>query len=87
MLSRDKDMNSASFSSIVTVTMDEIWMPMFNPETRWKSAEWKHTDSPPPKKFRVTASAEKMMVAMFWDSEGMLLTHCIPKSTAMMDET
>jgi len=75
MLSHDKGMNSAFFSS--GVTMDEIWMPMFNPETKQQSAQWKHTDSPPPKKFQVTASAEKMMVAMFWDSEGVILTHCV----------
>ena len=53
--------------------MDETWMPMFNPETKRQSAQWKHTDSPLPKKFRLTASAEKMMVAMFWDSEGVIL--------------
>jgi len=57
ILSRDKSMNIAFFSSIVT--MDGTWMPMFNPGTKWKSAQWKHTDSPPPKKFRVTVSAEK----------------------------
>jgi len=70
MLSRDKGVNSA-FSSVVT--MNETWMPMFNPETKRQSAQWKHTDSPLPKKFRLTASAEKMMVAMFWDSEGVIL--------------
>jgi len=32
MLSHDKGMNSAFFSSVVT--MDETWMPMFNPETK-----------------------------------------------------
>ena len=85
MLSRDKGMNSAFFSSIVT--MDETWMPMFNSETKLQWAQWKHTDSPPPKKFQVTASAEKMMAAMFWDSEGMILTHCVPKSTTVTDET
>jgi len=85
MLSRDKGMNSAFFSSIVT--MDETWMPMFNPETKWQSAQWKHNDSPPPKKFRVTASAQKMMVAMFWDSEGVILTHCVLKSTTVIGET
>ena len=79
MLSREKRMNSAFFSS--TVTMDETWMPMFNPETKWQSTQWKHNDSPPPKKFWVTASAKKMMVAMFWDSEGVILTHCVSKST------
>jgi histone-lysine N-methyltransferase SETMAR len=50
-------------------------------------AQWKHTDSPPPKKFRVSASAEKMMVAMFWESEGMILTHCIPKKTKVTGGT
>ena len=85
MFSRDKGMNSAFFSSIVT--MDETWVPMFNPETKRQSAQWKHTDSRPPKKFRVTASAEKMMVAMFWDSEGVIPTHCIPKGTAVMGQS
>ena len=70
MLLRDKGMNSAFFSSFAT--MDETWMPMFNPETKRQSAQLKHNDSPPPKKFRVTASAEKMMVAMFWDREGVI---------------
>jgi len=82
MLSGDKGMNSAFFSSIVT--MDETW---FNPETERHSAQWKHTDSPPPKKFWVSASAEKMMVAMFWDSEGVILTHCVPKSTTVTGQT
>jgi len=85
MLSRDKGMNSAFFSSIVK--MDETWMPMFNPETKRNSAQWKHTDSPPPKKFLFSASAEKMMVAMFWESEGVILTHCVPKSTRVMGQT
>jgi len=85
MLSRDKGMNSAFFSSIVTV--DETWMPMFNPETKRKSPQWKHTNSPPPKKFRVTACAEKMIVAMFWDSEGVILTHCVSKGTTVRGKT
>jgi len=85
MLSRDKGMNRAFFSS--TVTRDETWMLMFNPETKRQSAQWKHTNPPPPKKFRVTASAEKVMVAMFWDSEGVILTHCVPKGTTVTGKT
>lgn len=81
MLTRNEGMNGTFFSSIVT--MDETWMPFFNPETKRQSAQWKHTDSPPPKKFRVSASAEKMMVAMFWDSDGVILSHCVPKGTTV----
>ena len=63
--------------------MDETWVPMFNPETKRQAAQWKHTDSPPPKKFRVTTSAEKMMVDMFRDSESVILTHSVPKGTTV----
>lgn len=52
MLTRDAAMNGAFFSSVVT--MDETWMPFFNPETKRQSSQWKHTDSPPQKKFRVS---------------------------------
>jgi len=46
--------------------MDETWMPMFNPETKRQSAQWKHTNSPPPKKFRVTASAFNLLAPEFY---------------------
>jgi hypothetical protein len=85
MLPRDKGMNSAFFSSIVTI--DETVMPMVNSETRRQLDQWKHTDSPPPRKFRVTACAEKMVVAMFWESEGVILTHCVPNSKTVTGET
>src|SRR5215469_4031436 len=31
--------------------------------------------------------ARVVMVAMFWDNEGVILTHCVPKSTTVMGET
>ncbi|PNF22849.1 hypothetical protein B7P43_G17938 [Cryptotermes secundus] len=40
MLTRDEGMNLAFFRS--NVTMDEIWMLFFNPETKRESAQWKH---------------------------------------------
>jgi hypothetical protein len=54
-----------------------------NPETKRQSAQWKHTDTPPPKRFRVSASAENMMVAIFWDSEGVIFTHCVTEGTTV----
>jgi len=32
------------------VSVDETWIPLFNPETKRQSKQWKHSDSPPPKK-------------------------------------
>ena len=34
---------------------------------------WKHTSSPPPKKFKTVPSAGKVMATVFWDREGVLL--------------
>jgi hypothetical protein len=38
---------------------------------------WKFPNSPSPstKKFMVTPSAEKVMLTVFWDSQGVLLDH------------
>ena len=38
----------------------------------------KHVKSPPPKKFRTQTSAGKVIATIFWDSEGLLLTDCLP---------
>ena len=33
------------------VTMDEVWVHLYEPETMRQSSQWKHADSPPPQKF------------------------------------
>lgn len=55
------------------VTGDETWCHHWIPETKRDSMQWKHSDSPPPKKFRVEASAGKVLASVFWDAEGILL--------------
>jgi len=48
------------------VTVDETWVHHFTPESKMSSMQWKHTNSPPPKKARVTPSAGKVMATFFW---------------------
>ena len=43
------------------------------------SMVWKHPWSPPPKKFKVTQSAVKIMATVFWDYRGVLLVDFNPK--------
>jgi len=38
------------------------------------SVQWKHPASPAHKKFKVTPSAGKVMLTVFWDCQGVLLT-------------
>lgn len=60
------------------VTMDESWVYHFDPETKEMSKQWKHTSSPPPKKAKVQQSAGKVMLSVFWDCRGVILTDYLP---------
>jgi len=55
------------------LTVDESWLHSFDPESKMQSMAWKHVYSPPPRKFRIVASAHKVMATVFWDVEGIVL--------------
>lgn len=55
------------------VTGDETWLYQWDPETKQQSMQWRHSDSPPPKKFKTQRSARKVMATIFWDAKGILL--------------
>ena len=61
------------------VTMDETWLYHYDPETKQQSLEWRHSDSPHPKKFRVQISAGRVLASIFWDQDGILLINYLPK--------
>ena len=56
------------------MTMDETWLYHYDPETKKQSVEWRHSDSPQPKK-----SAGKVLASIFWDQDGILLIDYLPK--------
>jgi hypothetical protein len=49
----------------------EMLRQAYGGETR--SRVWKHSNSPPPKKFRSSLSAGKFMLLLFFDAHGMIL--------------
>ena len=49
--------------------------------------QWKHKESPTPKKFRVHQSAGKIMATVFWDSEGVLFLEFMPHKTTIIGDT
>lgn len=55
------------------VTGDETWVHHYSPESKMESMIWKHTASPPVKKFKTVPSAGKVMATVFWDIKGVLL--------------
>ncbi|GBP09864.1 Histone-lysine N-methyltransferase SETMAR [Eumeta japonica] len=52
------------------VTVDETWVRQYDPESKQESMQWTKKGERPPKKFKVQKSASKLMVTIFWDSEG-----------------
>ena len=60
------------------VTGDETWIHHYDPESKQQSMQWKHATSPSPRKFKMQASAGKVMCTIFWDAEGVLLIDFMP---------
>jgi hypothetical protein len=72
---------------IVRVIGSETWVSFVNVENKEPSKQWMHTHSPnKPKKFKQTLSAIKLMTAVFWDREGVLMVEFMQRGTAITSE-
>ena len=65
------------------VTVDESWVYLYDPEMKYQSKQWKFPSEPAPKKAKRTRSAVKVMLTVFWDSEGIILTDFLPTGRTM----
>ncbi|GFR64073.1 histone-lysine N-methyltransferase SETMAR [Elysia marginata] len=52
------------------VTGNESWVHHYDPESKRQSMEYRHKSPPSPRKFKVVVSARKVMLTVFWVSEG-----------------
>ena len=55
-------------------------------EMKYQSMEWKLPKEPSPKKVKASRSAVKVMLAVFWDAEGIILADFLPAGTNMNQE-
>ena len=58
---------------------DETWVHHYDPENGRQSMEYRHKESPQPKKFKTQASAGKIMLIGFWNSERVVLADFLEK--------
>ena len=63
------------------ITGDETWVHHYEPESKWQNMEWKHPQSPCKKKSKTQPSAGKLMLTVFWDSQGPVLEHYQERSS------
>lgn len=68
------------------VTGDETWVHHYEPESKQDSMQWHKKGTAPPKKFKVSQSAGKLMATVFWDSEGILLIDYKAKGVSITGE-
>ncbi|KAL4149271.1 hypothetical protein QTP88_003252 [Uroleucon formosanum] len=62
---------------------DKSWVHHYDPENKRQSMEFRHKTSPVPKKFKVQASAGKVMLTVFWDSKGVIHTEYLEKKSTI----
>ena len=53
-------------------TGDETWIFEYNPDTKRQSSEWHRSNSPRPKKAKMSKSKIKTMLICFFDSQGVV---------------
>jgi len=69
------------------LTVNETWIHDFDPESKVQLMPWKHASSPPTRKFRVVASACKVMVTVFWDAVGIVLIDYLEHAVLSQEPT
>jgi len=69
------------------VTGDETWIHHYEPEINRQSVHWKHPSPPVAKKFRTQPSAGKLILTVFWDSQGPILETHHERETTVISAT
>jgi hypothetical protein len=59
------------------VAIDETWIRDFEPRLKSQSSQWKHANSPGPKKCRCQQSKVKLMMIMACDKNGVIATDSV----------
>lgn len=65
------------------VTMDETWVPYFNPETKNQSKMWCPKGEVNPVKAKAISSSLKVMISVFWDCDGIILIDYLQKGVTI----
>ena len=68
------------------VTCDESWIYCYDTEIKRQSSQWKHADSPRPKKAKQSKSTHKLLMIPLFDNPGMIYVHCVPTGQTVKKE-
>jgi hypothetical protein len=65
------------------VTGDESWVYHYDPLSQVEAKVWKTPGEQTPTQLRRQRSAEKLMMIISWDKDGVLLTDYLPRGTTI----
>ncbi|KAM7298352.1 putative uncharacterized protein FLJ37770 isoform X1 [Ixodes scapularis] len=68
------------------ITGDETWIFEYDPESKRQSSEWHTTESPRPKKARMSKSRIKAMLIVFFDRKGVVHSEFVPQGQTVNKE-
>ena len=68
------------------ITVDEIYIHHFTPESNRQSAEWTAAGESRPKRPKTQTSAGKFLASVFWDAQGILFIDFLEKGRTINSE-
>ncbi|GFR70408.1 histone-lysine N-methyltransferase SETMAR [Elysia marginata] len=68
------------------ITGDESWVHHYDSESKRQSMEYRHKSSPSPRKFKVVVPPRKVMLTVFWDSEGIVHIELLKQGNTVKSE-
>ena len=80
------DVNDDSDLLKKVITGDESWVYGYDVETKAQSSQWKHTESPRPKKAHQVRSNVKVLLTVFIDYHGVVYQEFLPQGRTVNKE-
>ncbi len=65
------------------VTGDKTWVYYYDPLSQQEAKVWKRSDEETPTRLRQARSVGKIMMVIFWDKDGVLLTEYLQRGTTI----
>ena len=81
-LLQESKVNPDNFFDCI-VTGDESWIHHYNPLSQLEAKVWKRLGEQTPTQLRQERSAGKIMMMIFWNKDGVLLTEYLPCGTSI----
>ena len=81
-LLQQSEVNPAKFFDCI-VTSDESWIHHYDPLSQLEAKMWKRLDEQTPTRLCQGRSAGKIMMIIFWDKDGVLLTEYLPRENTI----